>query len=139
MTDRGLRIRSGIWSVEEITLTFANIQDMRINAGPLRNLLGLADLVVGSAGGGQQTTPGTNPHQASFSGVDNATELRDLIAERPRQYRDAGLGDHDQPVAAVASSSSAHDEAAAQPVLAEVRAPRATLDPTVTPLPPTAV
>ncbi|MCX6591142.1 MAG: PH domain-containing protein [Acidobacteria bacterium] len=138
VTDRSLRIRSGIWSVEELTMTFANIQNMRIHAGPLQKLLGLADLIVSSAGGSQHQTPGQNPHLANFSGVDNAEAVRDLIAERLRQYRDAGLGDQDQPVAVGASSCSGQDEAAAQRVLAEVRALRATLDPAITTLPPTA-
>ena len=50
VTDRSLRIPSGIWSVEEITMTFANIQDLRITAGPLLGWLGLADLEVSSTG-----------------------------------------------------------------------------------------
>ena len=41
MTDRSLRIRSGIWSVEEIAMTFANIQDLQITAGPVQGWLGL--------------------------------------------------------------------------------------------------
>ncbi len=129
VTDRSLRIRSGIWSVEELTMTFANIQDIRINAGPLQNLLGLADVVVSSAGGGQHTSPSLNPHLACFNGVDNAEELRDLIAERLRQYRDAGLGDQEQLLQATASRSSASEEAAAQRVLTEVRQLRQALSP----------
>lgn len=99
VTDRSLRIRSGIWSVEEITMTFANIQDLRITAGPLQGWLGLADLEVSSAGGGGGASAGghhggtTNSHAARFAGVDNAQEIRDLIVERLRRYRDAGLGD----------------------------------------------
>ena len=96
VTDRSLRIRSGIWSVEEITMTFANIQDLRITAGPLQGWLGLADLEVRSAGGGGDGGKhggGGNKHEARFAGVDNAEEIRDLIVERLRRYRDAGLGD----------------------------------------------
>lgn len=96
VTDRSLRIRSGVWSVEEITMTFANIQDLRITAGPLQGWLGLADLEVRSAGGGGgdgKHGGGGNSHEARFAGVDNAEEIRDLIVERLRRYRDAGLGD----------------------------------------------
>ena len=96
VTDRSLRIRSGIWSVEEITMTFANIQDLRITAGPLQGWLGLADLEVRSAGGGGgdgKPGGGGDSHEARFAGVDNAEEIRDLIVERLRRYRDAGLGD----------------------------------------------
>lgn len=118
VTDRSLRIRSGIWSVEEITMTFANIQDLRIAAGPLQGWLGLADLEVRSAGGGGAAGPhgetGTS-HQARFEGVDNAEEIRDLIVERLRQYRDAGIGD--APAINMAGASAE--------LLAEARALRA--------------
>jgi uncharacterized membrane protein YdbT with pleckstrin-like domain len=98
VTDRSLRIRSGIWSVEEITMTFANIQDLRITSGPLQGWLGLADLEVSSAGGRGASSGGKhgamrNSHEARFEGVDNAEEIRDLIVERLRRYRDEGLGD----------------------------------------------
>jgi len=109
VTDRSLRIRSGIWSVEEITMTFANIQDLRIRAGPLQGWLGLADLEVSSAGGGGGARPGGkhggtgNSHAARFAGVDNAQEIRDLIVERLRRYRDAGLGDAPADIASAAA------------------------------------
>ena len=98
VTDRSLRIRSGIWSVEELTMTFANIQDLKITAGPLQGWLGIADLEVSSAGGGGVSAGGkhggtTSSHTAKFAGVDNAVEIRDLIVERLKRYRDAGLGD----------------------------------------------
>ncbi len=123
VTDRSLRIRSGIWTVEELTMTFANIQDIRIESGPLQLALGLADLVVKSAGGGSASphAPGTS-HAARFSGVDNAEVLRDLIVERLRQYRDAGLGDPDHPPASTPEATV--DQAAAE-LLAEARALRA--------------
>src|ERR1700686_448773 len=51
VTDRCLRVRSGILNVDEITTTFANIQEVRLSSGPLQKLLGLADVEVHSAGG----------------------------------------------------------------------------------------
>lgn len=126
VTDRSLRIRSGIWSVEELTMTFANIQDIAVTAGPLQGFLGLADLEVRSAGGSRTAGPhGTvsNQHAARFEGVDNAQALRDLILERLRRYRDAGLGDPDQPVHA--ATHDPHESALR--VLAEARALRASI------------
>ena len=125
VTDRSLRIRSGIWSVEELTMTFANIQDIRIESGPLQLALGLADLVVKSAGGGSASphSPGTS-HAARFSGVDNAEALRDLLVERLRIYRDAGLGDPDHPPASTPAATV--DQAAAE-LLTEARALRASI------------
>lgn len=112
VTDRSLRIRSGIWSVGEITMTFANIQNLKIKRDPLQLLLGLADLEATSAGGGAHS-PGVNSssHTAEFSGVDNAEALRDLIVERLRIYRDAGLGDPEAPADANAAAAELLEEA----------------------------
>ena len=125
VTDRSLRIRSGIWSVEELTMTFADIQDLAVTAGPLQGFLGLADLEVRSAGGGRTAGPHgavSNQHAARFEGVDNAESLRDLIVERLRRYRDAGLGDPDH------TPSATHDpHESALRVLAEARALRASI------------
>lgn len=121
VTDRSLRIRSGIWNVEELTMTFANIQDLHIQRDPLQLALGLADLDVASAGGGaSQAGPHgkASPHAARFSGVDNAEALRDLIVERLRIYRDAGLGDPEAPPPLEMDSAAAE-------LLAEARALRA--------------
>lgn len=120
VTDRSLRIRAGIWSVEEVTMTFANLQSIRVNAGPLQYLLGLADVEVSSAGGGTAGPHGSTARVARFSGVDNGETIRDLIAERLRQYRDTGLGDPDARVESAGDAGTA-----ARAVLAEVRALRA--------------
>jgi uncharacterized membrane protein YdbT with pleckstrin-like domain len=93
VTDHSLRIRKGVWNVEELTMTFANIQEIRVTSGPIQNLLGLADVEVHSAGGGASGPHGkSNAHVASFEGVDNAATIRDLMAERLRAFRESGLG-----------------------------------------------
>ena len=123
VTDRCLRVRSGILNVHEITTTFANIQEVRLSSGPLQKLLGLADVEVHSAGGGAGKGS-SNSHVARFEGVDNAPEIRDFILLRLRQYRDSGLGerDHSRP-----SAISDGSQAAAELVLIEARALRAAL------------
>jgi membrane protein YdbS with pleckstrin-like domain len=95
VTDRSLRIRSGVLWLREITMTFANIQGIRVNANPIERLLGLANVEVQSAGGGGSHENGTpsSGHVAIFEGVDNAVVIRDLIVERLRVYRDSGLGE----------------------------------------------
>jgi membrane protein YdbS with pleckstrin-like domain len=121
VTDRSLRIRRGIWSVEELTMTFANIQEIRVAAGPLQNWLGLADVEVHAAGGGSVNAHGqpTGGHKAVFEGVDNANEIRDLLVERLRVYRDSGLGE-----ATVSTAPAADALSAARLVLEETRALR---------------
>lgn len=99
VTDRSLRIREGIWSVREMTMTFANIQNISVSRGPLQRLLGIADVEVQSAGGGigggGKDNRGTavHMHRGLFRGVDNAEEIRDRLKDRLRNYRDSGLGD----------------------------------------------
>ena len=123
VTDRCLRVRGGILNVHEITTTFANIQEVRLSAGPLQKLLGLADVEVHSAGGGSKKGS-SDSHVARFEGVDNAPEIRDFILVRLRQYRDSGLGEKHQSHALAFGEGS---QAAAQSVLTEVRALRAIL------------
>jgi uncharacterized membrane protein YdbT with pleckstrin-like domain len=96
VTDRSLRIRSGVWSVEELTMTFANIQQITVKQGPLQGMLGIADVQVLSAGGSGGDGPGekgSSGHAGHFRGVENADAIRDLILERLRRYKDSGLGD----------------------------------------------
>lgn len=93
-------------------------------------MLGIADLKVETAGGGtgsgqQGLHPGHNLHTAYFRGIDNAEEVKQLIARRMRGTRDAGLGDHDEspPVSQEAWSSPPVIDAL-EAVLAEARALR---------------
>ena len=101
VTDRSLRVREGVLGVQEMTVTFANIQNISISQGPIQRLLSIADLRVDTAGGGAGATGHSHyaaaqqAHVAWFRGVDNAPQVRELIQARLRQWRDAGLGDHD--------------------------------------------
>ncbi len=90
ITDRSLRIRTGVFYIDELTMTFSNIQDIRVTAGPLQNFLKLADVEVHSAGGG---SGGGGGHIGRFENVSNANEIRELLVERLRAYRDSGLGE----------------------------------------------
>ncbi len=100
VTDRSLRIREGVTLVREITFTFANIQNLSVTQGPVQRFLGIADLKVetagGGSGGGNSRSGATQSlHTAYFRGIDNAEEVKQLIASRMRSHRDAGLGDFD--------------------------------------------
>ena len=132
VTDRSLRIRTGLLRLQESTMSFANLQQVEVKQGPLQRLLGLADVHVQSAGGGGDHAPGQigdSLHTGIFHSVNNANEIRDLILERLRQFRQAGLGDpddHHHPAAAPAPAEVATGDAlaAAREVLAEARALR---------------
>lgn len=100
ITDRSLRVREGVIGIQEMTVTFANIQNISISQGPIQRLLGIADLRVDTAGGAGATghshhAAAQQAHVAWFRGVDNAPQVREVIQSRLRQWKDAGLGDHD--------------------------------------------
>ena len=99
VTNRSLRIRQGVVGVSEMTISFANIQNISITQGPLQRLFGISDLRVDTAGGAgapaQGTRGGHSLHTAFFQGVDDAERIRSLMQERLQQLRDAGLGDTD--------------------------------------------
>jgi uncharacterized membrane protein YdbT with pleckstrin-like domain len=58
ITDRSLRIRSRVVSIQELTMTFSNVQEIRVIVGPIQDLLKLADVEVQSAGGGSKDAAG---------------------------------------------------------------------------------
>jgi uncharacterized membrane protein YdbT with pleckstrin-like domain len=95
VTDRSLRIRNGVVWLQEMTMTFANIQGIRVSANPIERWLGLTNVEVESAGGGAAHGAGatSSGHVAKFEGVDNAELIRDLLVNRLRAYRDSGLGE----------------------------------------------
>ena len=104
VTDRSLRVREGIVKVREMTVMFANIQNISVSQGPIQRILGLADLRVDTAGGGpsrsEKEEGGESLHTVRFRGVNNAAEIRELITARLRELKDSGLGDRDElPVA----------------------------------------
>jgi membrane protein YdbS with pleckstrin-like domain len=153
VTDRSLRIREGLWKVQERTMTFSNLQNLSIRQGPLQRLFKIADLEVRTAGGGSKhgdewQEKSDNLHVGYFRGLDNAEKIRDTILARLRRVRAAGLGDPDEDAGALASDEAppapspggagvvptpgdaGHDVlAAAREVLDEVRALRQAVRP----------
>lgn len=143
VTDRSLRIRTGVWSVQELTMSFANLQQVVVEQGPVQRLLGLADVRVQSAGGGgggehpRQQAQGESLHTGNFHCVENAHEIRDLVLARLKHFREAGLGDPEEAHRATATAAQAGtsgpgampDEliAAARELAAEARALRVAL------------
>jgi len=139
ITDTSLRIREGLLSVRERTMTFANIQNLSLKQGPIQRLFGISDLQVRTAGGGSESVgeskkdlaEAMNMHIGYFRGVDNAEEIRDLILGRMRGLKDSGLGDPDeaqhQDAVVESAAGGGHLAAAARELLAEARALRAAM------------
>jgi uncharacterized membrane protein YdbT with pleckstrin-like domain len=96
VTNRSLLIRQGVWTVREITLTFANAQNVHVRQGPVERLFGFSNVEVDTAGGGgKKGEHGAQSHRAVLRGLDNAQQVRDLILNILRRHRAAGLGDPD--------------------------------------------
>ena len=96
ISQRSLRIRRGIWVIRETTITYDNIQNIRVSQGPLERYFGIANLLVETAGGGGSQDPqnaGINLNRGVIEGVDNAHEIRDLVSSRLGRSTTAGLGD----------------------------------------------
>jgi membrane protein YdbS with pleckstrin-like domain len=130
VTDRSLRIRNGLVALQESTMSFANLQQVEVKQGPLQRWLGLSDLHVRSAGGGSdhaEAHTGDSLHRGVFHCVENASEIRDLILERLRVFRQTGLGDPDDHAVDSANLPPADALAAAQELLTEARALRTQL------------
>jgi membrane protein YdbS with pleckstrin-like domain len=107
VTDRSLRVREGAWTVREMTLTYANVQNLRVTQGPLQRLFGFSNLRVDTAGGGgvqsAKHSGGGRGHSVTVAGVENAVELRDLVLAHLRaRGAGTGLGDPDDERAAAA-------------------------------------
>ncbi len=131
VTDRALRIRSGALVVREVTITYANVQDVEIRQGPLQRFFKISDLVVHTAGGSSSPKAeggGGTSHRGALQGIDDPKGVRDLILARLRAYRDAGLGDPDDRGSALAaapvraSQALALDGATLQRAASELRA-----------------
>ena len=101
LTDRSLRVREGAWNVAEMTLTYANVQNVRVEQGPLMRLFGVQDVVVDTAGGGVAAHPGrggSGGHRIVLAGLEDAPRVRDLVLAHVRRFgKSSGLGDRDDP------------------------------------------
>lgn len=94
MTDRSLMIREGVWNTKEITLTFANVQNVRVTQGPLERLFGFSTVEIDTAGGGA-AAGGNMSHRARLRGLERPHEVRNLVLDGLRRLGTAGLGDPD--------------------------------------------
>ena len=96
-SNRSVRIRRGIWTIQETTITYENIQNVSVRQGPLQRYFGISDIVIETAGGGGISADGTGAltgaHVGFIEGVADAATIRDAMLARIRATRSAGLGD----------------------------------------------
>ena len=100
LSQRSLRIRSGIWTINEATITFENIQNVTVESGPIERVFGIGNVIVdtagGSSGGGEGHGKGSaNLHRGEIAGISNAAEIRQMILSRLSLSKVSGLGDEE--------------------------------------------
>jgi membrane protein YdbS with pleckstrin-like domain len=111
LTDRSLRIRRGITTIHETTISFENVQNVEVRQGPLQRYFDIADVIVQTAGGGAahghgkgQAGASLGAHVGILQGLDDAEAVRNQILASVERTRSAGLGDdralHPPPAAA---------------------------------------
>jgi membrane protein YdbS with pleckstrin-like domain len=98
LTDRSLRIRRGIMTIHETTISFENVQNVEVRQGPLQRYFGIADVLVTTAGGGVAShgkgqTSSLGAHIGILQGLDDAEAVRNQILASVERTRTAGLGD----------------------------------------------
>ena len=95
LTDRSLRVREGLRIVREITLSFANVQNVSVSQGPIERMFGISSLKVETAGGGGAGAQGMHGafsgHAAVLRGLDDAETLRDELVAIVRRARSEAL------------------------------------------------
>jgi uncharacterized membrane protein YdbT with pleckstrin-like domain len=117
LTDRSLRIRRGILTIHETTISFENVQNVEVRQGPLQRFFGIADVIVQTAGGGAahghgkgQAGASLGAHVGILQGLEDAETVRNQILASVERTRSAGLGDeqpmHVRPPAVAASGVS---------------------------------
>lgn len=93
-SDRSMRLRRGVWLIRESTITYENIQNVKVSQGPLQRFFGIANVVVETAGGGGATQEGAQGmHAGLIEGVSDAADIRDSIMGKIRVANTSGLGD----------------------------------------------
>lgn len=131
LTDEAIRLRRGVVAIEEITLSFANIQNVKLHQGVLQRAFGVADLLVETAGGGGGASAegGGGGHVGLIVGVSEPEALRELIVTRARQHRGDGLHRPAPRAAAMRSVAAVPPEALAllREAVADLQAARKAL------------
>lgn len=54
---RSVRIRHGLFTIRETTITYENVQNVRIRQGPLQRFFGISTLEIDTAGGSSKKQP----------------------------------------------------------------------------------
>lgn len=106
---RGVYVRRGIWQISEHSITIENIQNVSVRQGPIEQLFRISTVVIETAGSaaGEHDNVFSFGNQTIMVGIEEATEIRELLMRRVRASRFAGLGDDWETAPEQGSSSQA--------------------------------
>ncbi len=93
MNERAVRIRRGVWTISESTITFENVQNVSVQSGPVQRMFGIQNVVIETAGGSASAGQTGAASQGRLVGVAQAEQIRDFIMGRVRASKSSGLGD----------------------------------------------
>ncbi len=85
VSERAVRIREGVLTLREQTLTLSKVQHMKVQQGPLQRAFGIADLEVRTAGGGagldadELGKSAASAHVGHFRGLEDVAALRERL------------------------------------------------------------
>jgi uncharacterized membrane protein YdbT with pleckstrin-like domain len=113
LSDRSMRIRRGIWIIQETTITYENIQNVAIRQGPVQRYFGISSVLVETAGGGAKSGKGEPSsvigHSGLLEGIADARQVRDLILSNWNESKSSDLGDEAAQLGTLAAEPSGFD------------------------------
>jgi membrane protein YdbS with pleckstrin-like domain len=90
---RSLRVSMGAITRREVTLSYANVQNIEVTQGPIERIFGYKSLTISTAGGSTLSAEGQNLHAVTLAGLEDAEAVRALILGMLTNHRDSGLGE----------------------------------------------
>jgi len=91
--DRSLRVSLGALNRREVTVSYANVQNLEVSQGPLERLFGFKTLTLSTAGASQSKLESENLHVIRLPGLEDADAIRELMLGMLKHQKDAGLGE----------------------------------------------
>ncbi len=91
--DRSLRVSLGALTRREVTVSYANVQNLEVTQGPLERLFGFKTLTLSTAGASPAHGTGENLHVIELPGLEDAEAIRELMLGMLKHEKDAGLGE----------------------------------------------
>ncbi|WP_376697193.1 PH domain-containing protein [Wenzhouxiangella sp. EGI_FJ10305] len=113
LTRRDLKVRRGIWNVEEKSVPLEKITDLALNQGPIMRLFNIKGMKVETAG---QSSEGA---LVTITGIDGVDDFRDAVLDQRDRVSD--WQDEDDKPAQPQAETSEEATAGSLEVLGEIR------------------